>query len=347
MRRQDFFFELPESLIAQYPLANRADSRLLVHDPNQKEVYHRQFNSLPDYLRAGDVLVMNNTKVIPARLYGKKLTGGQVELLLERLTGEHSCLAHIKASKAPKPGTVIEIDGLWQLTVTGRQDDLFICQSASKFIDILETCGHVPLPPYIHRQDELADKDRYQTVYAAHQGSVAAPTAGLHFDKLMLNTLQSQGIHLAYTTLHVGAGTFQPVRVDNISEHKMHSESYDISQETVDIIQKAKSEGRRIIAVGTTSMRTLESAMRSGSLKSGSGETDIFITPGYQFKICDGLITNFHLPESTLMMLVSAFIGYTETMSLYQEAIQQNYRFFSYGDTSLLWRKRNELSDSY
>lgn len=339
MRRQDFYFELPESLIAQYPLDNRSDSRLIVHNPNYGGYEHQSFKSLPAYLRAGDVLVMNNTKVIPARLYGKKLTGGQVELLIERIMGEHRCLAHIKASKSPKSGTIIEIDGHWQLTVSGRQEDLFECQTESKLSDILQKSGHVPLPPYIHRQDGIDDKDRYQTVYAAHQGSVAAPTAGLHFDNLLLEKLQSQGIYLAYSTLHVGAGTFQPVRVDNIADHKMHREHYILPQESVDIINQAKSEGGRVIAVGTTSMRTLESVARFGSLQAGSGETDIFITPGYQFKICDGLITNFHLPESTLLMLVSAFIGYSETMALYQEAVEKQYRFFSYGDTSLLWRK--------
>ncbi|WP_367606398.1 tRNA preQ1(34) S-adenosylmethionine ribosyltransferase-isomerase QueA [Legionella sp. W05-934-2] len=339
MRRQDFHFQLPESLIAQYPLANRSDSRLLVHDPNQGGYCHQHFKSLPEHLQAGDVLVMNNTKVMPARLYGKKSTGGQVEVLIERMVDDYHCLAHIKASKAPKPGTILVIDGQWQIEVTGRQDDLFMCKSFSLLNDILQKSGHVPLPPYIHRQDEVSDKDRYQTVYAAHQGSVAAPTAGLHFDKPMLDSLQSQGVHLAYTTLHVGAGTFQPVRADNISDHKMHSECYFLPSETVEIIQKAKSEGRRVIAVGTTTMRTLESVMRSGYLQPGHGETDIFITPGYQFQLCDGLITNFHLPESTLLMLVSAFIGYNEAMALYQEAIGQHYRFFSYGDTSLLWRK--------
>ncbi len=339
MRRQDFSFELPASLIAQYPLANRSDSRLLIYEPSQGQYQHQQFNALPDYLKAGDVLVMNNTKVIPARLFGKKITGGQVELLLERLTGEHSCLTHIKASKAPKPGTIIEIDGHWQVTVTGRQGDLFTCETESKLSEILDKSGHIPLPPYIHRQDGTADKERYQTVYASSQGSVAAPTAGLHFDEAMLNHLKLKGIQIVYVTLHVGAGTFQPVRADDIYEHKMHSECYFIPQETVDVITQAKEAGGRIIAVGTTSLRTLESVMQSGKLQSGRGETEIFITPGYQFQICEGLITNFHLPESTLLMLVSAFIGYNETMALYQEAVQQQYRFFSYGDTSLIWRK--------
>lgn len=336
MNKQDFYFDLPQELIAQYPLPNRSDSRLMVYNRLSNEYGHYQFRDIADFLNPGDLLVMNNSKVIPARLFGQKNTGGKVELLVERITGEYTFLAHIKASKALKASGIIHLNEGYDLEVLGRTDDLFMCQSPIKVLDLLNAQGHIPLPPYISRNDELEDADRYQTVYAQFEGSVAAPTAGLHFDDAVIASLHSRGVNIAYVTLHVGAGTFRPVRCDNIKDHKMHSECFIIDDALCDAVKAAKSANKRVIAVGTTALRTLETLANKGELLPCSGETDIFIYPGYQFKICDGLITNFHLPESTLLMLVSAFIGHQQAMSLYQEAIAKGYRFFSYGDTSLL-----------
>lgn len=336
MNKQDFYFELPPELIAQYPLANRSDSRLLVYQRQGKEYGHHQFRDIADFLNPGDLLVMNNSKVIPARLYGHKLSGGKVELLVERITGEFTFLAHIKASKALKAGGLIQLEQGRQLEVVDRQDDLFVCKSACDVLELLHGVGHIPLPPYISRADETMDEERYQTIYAKYEGSVAAPTAGLHFDEAVLGSLRARGVNVAYVTLHVGAGTFRPVRCDSIHDHKMHSEHFSISSELCAAVQATKAAGNRVIAVGTTALRSLESAGQSGQLAPCNSETDIFIYPGYQFKICDGLMTNFHLPESTLLMLVSAFIGHQDAMALYQEAIDKGYRFFSYGDTSLL-----------
>jgi len=336
MNKHDFYFDLPPEQIAQYPLDKRSDSRLLTYNRQSEGYGHYQFREIADFLNPGDLLVMNDSMVIPARLYGQKLTGGKVELLVERITGEFTFLAHIKASKALKAGGIIQLDQGNQLQITGRQDDLFICKSNIGALKLLSLLGHIPLPPYITRQDELMDEDRYQTVYAKYAGSVAAPTAGLHFDESVISSLHSRGVNIGYVTLHVGAGTFRPVRCDNIKEHKMHSEHFTISPELVDAVNATKAAGNRVIAVGTTALRSLESAAQSGVLGPCSRDTDIFIYPGYQFKICDGLMTNFHLPESTLLMLVSAFIGHSQAMALYQEAIEKGYRFFSYGDTSLL-----------
>lgn len=336
MKRQDFNFNLPQELIAQYPLANRRDSRLLVYQKNTQHYEHRLFQSLVDYLQPGDLLVMNDSQVIPARLYGQKTTGGKLELLLERMLNDTEFLAHIKASKSPKPGSVIELANNWRIEVLGRQDDLYHCRTEGHVDEMLHDIGHIPLPPYITRSDESFDFNRYQTVYARHKGSVAAPTAGLHFDEVVLDSLKLRGVDIAYVTLHVGAGTFRPVRCEQIAEHKMHTERYTITQALCDAVKKAKLAGKRVIAVGTTTLRTLESAQRLGELQAFSGDTDIFITPGFEFKVCDGLITNFHLPESTLLMLVSAFIGFEQTMDLYRVAIEQRYRFFSYGDATLL-----------
>lgn len=336
MKKQDFYFDLPPELIAQYPLSNRSDSRLFFYDRKEKKYVHHQFRDIADFLNPGDLLVMNNTKVIPARLYGQKLSGGKVELLVERLIGTHQFLAHIKASKALKAGALVQLAEGYQLEIIERQDDLFLCQSSIKVLDLVDKLGHMPLPPYIARADEQSDAERYQTVYAQYEGSVAAPTAGLHFDDTVLEKLKAKGIKIAYVTLHVGAGTFRPVRCDDIKDHKMHSEQYTVSEELCTAVEEAKASGARVIAIGTTALRSLESAAANGVLKPCSKDTNIFIYPGYQFKICDGLMTNFHLPESTLLMLVSAFIGHQEAMDLYQEAITQNYRFFSYGDTSLL-----------
>lgn len=336
MNKQDFFFDLPDELIAQYPLVNRSDSRLLAYNRQTGERTHHQFKNLGDFLEAGDLLVMNNSRVIPARLYGTKASGGKVELLIERLQGERSFLAHIKASKTPRPGTVIFLDNNWQLEVVEKCDDLYLCKMMGDVDAMLHEIGHIPLPPYITRSDESLDLERYQTVYARHKGSVAAPTAGLHFDDSLLAELTEKGIGLAYSTLHVGAGTFRPVRTDSIKDHKMHSEQFTVSEALCQAVKITKAAGKRVIAVGTTALRSLESAAQSGLLEPCSRDTDIFIYPGYQFKVCDGLITNFHLPESTLLMLVSAFIGHQEAMSLYQEAIAKGYRFFSYGDASIL-----------
>jgi S-adenosylmethionine:tRNA ribosyltransferase-isomerase len=336
MNKQDFHFDLPSELIAQYPLVNRSDSRLLTYNRHVGKYGHHQFREIADFLKPGDLLVMNDSKVIPARLYGHKATGGKVELLVERITGEFTFLAHIKASKALKAGGVIHLEQERQLEVIDREDDLFVCKSSTDVLELLHGVGHIPLPPYITRSDEVMDEDRYQTVYAKYEGSVAAPTAGLHFDEAVLSSLRSRGVNIAHVTLHVGAGTFRPVRCDNIKEHKMHSEHFTIGAELCAAVQATKAAGNRVIAVGTTALRSLESAAQDGVLTPCSRDTDIFIYPGYEFKICDGLMTNFHLPESTLLMLVSAFIGYKEAMTLYQEAIDKGYRFFSYGDTSLL-----------
>ncbi|KTD06201.1 S-adenosylmethionine:tRNA ribosyltransferase-isomerase [Legionella gratiana] len=337
MNKEDFYFDLPTELIAQYPLVNRSDSRLLVYDRNIGEYGHYQFREIADFLKPGDLLVMNDSKVIPARLYGHKPTGGKVELLVERITGELTFLAHIKASKALRAGSIIHLAQNKEIEILDRQDDLFVCKADTEVLELLNGVGHIPLPPYIARNDETLDKDRYQTIYAKYDGSVAAPTAGLHFDEAVLSSIRSRGISVAYVTLHVGAGTFRPVRCDNIKDHKMHSEHFTLSAELCAAVQATKAAGNRVIAIGTTALRSLESAaQQNGVLTPCSRDTDIFIYPGYEFKICDGLMTNFHLPESTLLMLVSAFIGHKQAMKLYEEAIEKGYRFFSYGDTSLL-----------
>jgi S-adenosylmethionine:tRNA ribosyltransferase-isomerase len=342
MQRSDFFFELPEGLIAQYPTPQRTGSRLL-HLKQDGSVVDRYFRELPSLLRAGDLLVFNDTRVIPARLFGKKATGGQVEVLVERVLDEHRVLAHVRASKSPKHGAELHLEGGIVARVEGRQDALFelrLCADAS-VLELLEAHGHMPLPPYIAREDAGADRERYQTVYARRKGAVAAPTAGLHFDQAMLDNLAGQGVVSAFVTLHVGAGTFQPVRVDNIAEHHMHSEYIEVPAEVVTAIQQTKARGGRVVAVGTTSVRALESAARhspSGELAPFHGDTDIFITPGYEFQVVDALITNFHLPESTLLMLVCALAGYEPVMAAYAHAVEAGYRFFSYGDAMFLER---------
>lgn len=339
MKKQDFNFELPPELIAQYPLPERSDSRLLVYQCATGLHTHHQFKGIGDYLQPGDLLVMNNSKVIPARVYGQKATGGQVELLVERILSDDTFLAHIKASKSPKQGTLIHLDKDWCFEILEKQDDIYYCRLNGDVDQMLHQIGHVPLPPYISRADETGDLNRYQTVYADPKGSVAAPTAGLHFDDTLLQALSAKGVHLAYTTLHVGAGTFRPVRAEHIKDHKMHQERYIISDALCAAVKKARQENKRVIAVGTTALRSLESAASRGELEPCERETDIFIYPGYEFKVCDGLVTNFHLPESTLLMLVAAFIGYEQAMALYQVAIESRYRFFSYGDASLLLRR--------
>lgn len=337
MNKQDFYFDLPTELIAQYPLPERSGSRLLTYNRQTGEYGHHQFTDILSYLEPGDLLVMNDSKVIPARLYGHKASGGKVELLVERIIDEFTFLAHIKASKALKAGGIIHLEQSNVLHVLGRDDDLFLCKAESNLLELLNHLGHMPLPPYITRSDEAMDLNRYQTVYAKWAGSVAAPTAGLHFDDAVLSQLKAKGVNTAHVTLHVGAGTFRPVRTECISDHKMHSEHFTVSADLCEMIHATKTAGKRVIAVGTTALRSLESAAIDGEIKPCSRDTDIFIYPGYQFKVCDGLMTNFHLPESTLLMLVSAFIGHSQAMALYQEAINNKYRFFSYGDTSLLF----------
>jgi S-adenosylmethionine:tRNA ribosyltransferase-isomerase len=338
MRVADFSFELPDSLIARHPLAERHGSRLLVLDGPSGALSHRQFTDLPGYLQPGDLMVFNNTRVIPARVFGQKASGGKLEILVERVLDSHRVLAHVRSSKSPKPGSVILIDGGGEAEMVARHDALFELRFAEEVLPLLDRVGHMPLPPYIDRPDEGADRERYQTVYAERAGAVAAPTAGLHFDEALLAQIRGMGVETAFVTLHVGAGTFQPVRVDNIEDHHMHKEWLEVSQEVVDAVAACKARGGRVVAVGTTSVRSLESAARDGELKAFSGDTDIFIFPGRPFHVVDALVTNFHLPESTLLMLVSAFAGYPETIAAYQAAVANEYRFFSYGDAMFITR---------
>lgn len=339
MQLSDFDYHLPDALIAQHPPAVRGASRLLYVDG--MALSDLTFADFPSRLQAGDLLVFNDTRVIRARLFGEKASGGKVEALIERVLDDHTALAHVRASKSPKPGSRLIFAGRWEAEMAERQDSLFKLRflAEENVYDILEASGKLPLPPYIERSAEHDDDERYQTVYAREQGAVAAPTAGLHFTDEMLAGLKAQGIETAFVTLHVGAGTFQPVKVENVAEHKMHSEIYDIPQATVDAVAAARARGGRVVAIGTTSVRALESAARGGELKAGRGETDIFITPGYTFRVVDKLLTNFHLPKSTLMMLVSAFAGYDEIFHAYRHAVEQQYRFFSYGDAMLLEKK--------
>lgn len=341
MRTIDFDFFLPDELIAQFPAKQRRDSRLLHLDGNTGALADQQFTDLPSWLKAGDLLIFNDTRVIKARLHGEKLSGGKVEVLVERILNPFEALAHVRSSRSPKPGSRIVLAGAIEAEVLGREEDLFHLRflGETPLLDLLERHGALPLPPYITHEAGDADDERYQTVYAREPGAVAAPTAGLHFDQAMLDLLQAQGINIAYVTLHVGAGTFQPVRVDDIHEHKMHSELYSVPESTVQLIAQTQANGGKVTAVGTTALRALESAARSGEIVAGQGDTDIFITPGYRFRVVERLLTNFHLPKSTLLMLVSAFAGYTNMRAAYEHAVQERYRFFSYGDAMLLERQ--------
>ncbi len=300
----------------------------------------RQFSDFLDFIEPEDLLVFNDTRVIPARLFGTKTTGGKIEILIERILDEHHALAHIRSSKSPKTEARIELDNDYFCEVEGRDNDLFQLRfhGEKTLLEILAEIGHIPLPPYIERADDENDFTRYQTVFGKNLGAVAAPTAGLHFDEAMLEKLSAKGVQMAFVTLHVGSGTFQPVRVENLSDHIMHKEFFAVPQETVDAVNETKKRAGRVIAIGTTAVRALESASRSGSLHAGFGDTDLFITPGYEFKSVDAMLTNFHLPESTLLMLVSAFSRYEFVMHAYQHAIEQEYRFFSYGDA--MWVSR-------
>lgn len=334
MQKSDFNYNLPEELIALYPLVNRVDSRLLRVD--EDEFHDATFSDLLGLLKAGDLLVFNNTRVIPARLFGRKSSGGKVELLLERVLGEYDVLAHIRSSKSPKAGAILTLDETYQCEVLGRDEDLFQLRFLSPVEEVLSAVGHIPLPPYINRSDESMDVERYQTVFSRQPGAVAAPTAGLHFDLDLLDKIKAKGVESAYVTLHVGSGTFQPVREDNLDQHIMHKEWLSVDAEVVQQVFETKKRGGRVIAVGTTAVRALESAAQSGELKTFEGDTKLFIRPGYKFNVVDAMITNFHLPESTLLMLISAFSGYQRIKLAYQHAIKQRYRFFSYGDAMFL-----------
>lgn len=343
MQLTDFYFDLPEKLIAQVPLAERSASRLLVQ--SGADLDHRHVSELPQLLKSGDHLVFNDTRVIPARLFGQKRTGGKLELLVERVISANELQTKIRASKAMKTGGEFLIGDI-AAHVTGRSDDLFNVRielpdglSMDEFID---AHGQLPLPPYIERTPDEADQERYQTVYANKPGAVAAPTAGLHFDTALFDALADMGVTHSFVTLHVGAGTFMPVRVDDIAQHKMHPERAEVSADTVAKIAHTKSIGGRVIAVGTTSVRSLEAAAASGELQAYNDDTRLFITPGSRFNVIDAMITNFHLPESTLLMLVSAFGGYQNTMAAYRAAIQEQYRFFSYGDAMLIWPETHQ-----
>jgi len=340
MKKSDFYYELPEGLIAQQPLAKRSASRLLCLDKNSGVIHDKQFVDFLALLNVDDLLVLNNTKVIPARLFGHKQTGGKVEILIERVVGERDVLAHMRFSKSPKAGSVIELEGNFQCQLIGRLDDLFHLrfQGEQSLADILDSIGHMPLPPYIERADDDNDQTRYQTVFAQTSGAVAAPTAGLHFDEQMMDRIKAKGVHIAFVTLHVASGTFRPVKVDNLAEHVMHKEYFEVPEATVVAVAATKARGGRVIAIGTTAVRSLESASQGGALQACCGDTDLFITPGYHFKTVDAMLTNFHLPESTLLMLVSAFAGYEPIKKVYQHAIAQAYRFFSYGDAMFIQR---------
>ena len=337
---QDFDFELPEELIAQYPTAERDAGRLLLLDGVTGRYSDMSFRDLASLLNPGDLLVFNDTRVIPARLFGRKATGGRVEILVERLLDEANCLAQVQASKTPKEGSWIMLDGGIKLQVRGRQDDLFELKPAGgkTLMDVLEQQGHTPLPPYIRRADEAIDSDRYQTVYASRPGAVAAPTAGLHFTRALIGELEKKGIGSAYVTLHVGAGTFQPIREENIESHRMHSEWFQVSEAVCKQVNAVKQAGNRVIAVGTTSVRCLEAATLDGRLQPFHGETDIFIYPGFEFRTVDAMITNFHLPGSTLLLLVCAFAGRENILRAYRHAVEAEYRFFSYGDAMFITR---------
>ncbi|AXB02209.1 tRNA preQ1(34) S-adenosylmethionine ribosyltransferase-isomerase QueA [Aeromonas caviae] len=352
MQVSDFHFDLPDELIARYPMAERTASRLLQLDGQTGALRHGHFVDVLDQLNPGDLLVFNNTRVIPARMFGQKASGGKLEVLVERILDEHSVLAHVRSSKSPKPGTRLLLDGgadgvPVEAEMRARHDALFEIHflDPRPVLTILDAIGHMPLPPYIDRPDEDADKERYQTVYNQKPGAVAAPTAGLHFDEPLLEQIRAKGVEMAFVTLHVGAGTFQPVRVDKIEDHHMHSEYAEVPQEVVDAIAATRARGGRVVAVGTTSVRSLESAAKATQAQGKPlapffNDTDIFIFPGYEFQVVDAMITNFHLPESTLIMLVSAFAGYDNVMAAYQAAVAGQYRFFSYGDAMFVTRRR-------
>ncbi len=336
MRREEFRYELPDELIATRPLPERSASRLLVLDGVDGRVDDRRFADLPGLLRPGDLLVFNDTRVIPARLFVRKPTGGHVEVMVERLTGDRSALAHLRSSKPVRDGTLLEMAGGDRILVAGREHDLFALEFARPVLEALEVHGHVPLPPYIRRADDDQDRERYQTVFARRPGAVAAPTAGLHFDAATLASIGARGIATAHITLHIGAGTFQPVRADDIDDHRMHPERVEVGADACAAIAGARERGGRVVAVGTTVVRSLEAAHDGTAVRPLDGMVDLFIKPGYRFKAVDLMVTNFHLPESTLLMLVAAFAGREHVLEAYRHAVRQRYRFFSYGDAMLV-----------
>lgn len=339
MQLSDFTYQLPDELIARYPEPDRTASRLLTLDGASGELQHRQFTDLLSLLNCGDLLVFNDTKVLPARLWGMKSTGGRLEILIERLLDNHRALAHIRSSKSPKPGAVLALvddqeadTERARVEVLSRHGALFELEFAEPAGEVMNRIGHMPLPPYIDRADELSDRERYQTVFGVKEGAVAAPTAGLHFTDEFIQQCVAKGVETAFVTLHVGAGTFQPVRVDDITQHTMHAEYIEVSQTVCEQVLAARKRGGRVVAVGTTSVRSLESASASGTIAPFYGDSEIFIYPGYRFKSVDAIFTNFHLPESTLIMLISAFAGREQVLAAYHAAVQERYRFFSYGD---------------
>ncbi len=349
MQISDFHYDLPEELIANYPAPIRSASRLLSLNASNGDVLHRNFSDLLDFVQPEDLLVFNNTRVIPARLFAQKESGGKVEILIERVLDDNRVMAQLRASKSPKPGARLVFAAnrgeIPAAEVQGREDEFFLLQF-DREVDLpalLVREGHMPLPPYIKRGDEEVDAQRYQTIYAQKEGAVAAPTAGLHFDEDMFAALRHRGVDMAYLTLHVGAGTFQPIRVENVLDHKMHKELVDVDEQVCEKVAACRSRGGRVIAVGTTSVRSLESAARGGCLKPFHGETDIFIYPGYEFQVVDAMVTNFHLSESTLLMLVSAFAGRERVLAAYREAVAQKYRFYSYGDAMFICHSQGRL----
>ena len=338
MQVADFAFNLPDKLIARYPTEERSASRLMRLHGETGEVEHGYFADILGFLQPEDLLVLNNTKVIPARLYGAKESGGKIEILVERMLDDKRLLAHVRASRSPKPGARLLLEGEVWATMVSRQDSLFELQleGSESVLDVLQRLGHMPLPPYIDRPDETADRERYQTVFGEKHGAVAAPTAGLHFDEALLDAIRAKGVRIVTITLHVGAGTFLPVKVDNIEDHHMHGEIVEVTEEVATAVKHTRANGGRVVAIGTTSVRALEAASAEGDIAAYAGETHIFIYPGYKFKSVDALLTNFHLSESTLLMLVSAFAGRDHVLAAYNEAVAQEYRFFSYGDAMLV-----------
>lgn len=338
MLRTDFKYDLPEAQIALHPCKERSGSRLLRVLPETDQLVDGQFRDFPGLLNTGDLLVFNDTRVIPARLRGHKASGGKVEVLVERITGRHQVLAHVRASKSPRPGSNLLLEPNIVVQVVERVGDLFRLEFPEEdaVLDILDSHGHMPLPPYIGRDDDLLDRSRYQTIYAQTPGAVAAPTAGLHFDAVIMEQLRARGIDMAFVTLHVGAGTFQPVRVENLDDHVMHAEYLQVDRMTCDKIAATRRRDGRVVAVGTTVVRSLETASRNGLTEPYNGESNLFITPGYRFQCVDAMLTNFHIPESTLLMLVCAFAGYSRMMDAYRHAVAQGYRFYSYGDAMFI-----------
>lgn len=340
LKRDNFHFHLPPELIAQHPLPERASSRLLALDVASQNTRDLLFSDLPGLLLPGDLLVFNNTRVMRARLFGRKDTGGAAEILIERLVAPSEALAHVRAAKAPKPGRLIHLGNGDRLEVLGRDEDLFLLRALdTPFTALMQTQGHIPLPPYIERLDDDTDAERYQTVFGTREGAVAAPTAGLHFDQALLDRLAARGVERTEVTLHVGAGTFQPVRVDDLDQHRMHAEWLEVSEAVCAKVAATREAGGRIVAVGTTSVRSLETAAADGELTPFRGDSRLFIRPGYRFRVVDAMITNFHLPESTLLMLVSAFAGLEPILAAYRHAIAERYRFFSYGDAMFMTRQ--------